>query len=82
MQIYPIQQTFQVTYHYTVHFTENLFSIRNSLLRDVIASGGEGTRKVFFVVDHHVAEALPALTADIKNIPRIMPILYNLPLIL
>ena len=67
MQIYPIQQTFQVTYNYTVHFTENLFSLRNSLLRDVIASGGAGTRKVFFVVDHHVAEALPSLTADIKK---------------
>ena len=67
MQIYPIQQTFQVTFNFTVHFTEGLFSLQNPLLREVIAKGGTETRKVFFVIDHHVAEALPTLVADIKE---------------
>jgi 3-dehydroquinate synthase len=66
MQLTPIQQQFQVTFKYTVHFTEGLFQLANPLLRDVIA-GGNSPRKVLFVIDHHVANANQDLIADIKK---------------
>lgn len=67
MQITPIQQQFQITFKYTVHFTEGLFNPDNTLLRDVIArDSNEELRKVFFVIDDHVAEALPNLLQDIQ----------------
>lgn len=68
MQITPIQQQFQVTFKYTVYFTEGLFSLKNSLLRDVMAAaGGEGPRKVLFIIDHHVANANADLILDIQK---------------
>lgn len=66
MQIPPIQQQFKVTFKYTVYFTEGLFNLQNPLLRHVIAEDGkEGVRKVFFVIDDHVAEAQPDLVQNI-----------------
>ncbi len=54
----PIHQEFQITFKYTVYFTEGLFTLDNSLLRDAIAQdAGPGVRKVYFVIDNHVAEA-------------------------
>ena len=46
-----IQQSFQVRYQYSVHFTENLFAPDNLLLRDVVASGGRRPSTVLFVID-------------------------------
>ena len=67
MQITPIHQQFQVTFKYTVYFTEGLFSIKNPLLREVVAAGDAGARKVFFVIDHHVANADPDLIPRIQK---------------
>jgi 3-dehydroquinate synthase len=48
----PIQQTFSVTFHYGVHFTNGVFDTKNPLLSQVIASDGEaGPKKVLAVVD-------------------------------
>ena len=68
MPISSLQQQFQVPFSYTVHFTEGLFDSANHLLRDVLAQdGGEGARKVFFVVDSGVAEQHPQLAAAITH---------------
>ncbi|WP_157433511.1 3-dehydroquinate synthase [Adhaeribacter aquaticus] len=63
----PIYQQFQITFKYTVHFTEGLFNLSNPLLRNVILEDRtEEAPKVLFVIDHHVAEAVPALVSDIQ----------------
>ncbi|MDB5262661.1 MAG: aroB [Adhaeribacter sp.] len=68
MHISSIHQKFQVPFSYIVHFTEGLFDPANPLFRDVIAGdGGEGQRKVFFVIDSGVQEAHPNLQTDLKN---------------
>jgi 3-dehydroquinate synthase len=68
MQISPIHQKFQVSFSYIVHFTEGLFNPANHLLRDIIAQdGGEGQRKLFFVIDSGVQEAHPNLQTDLKE---------------
>jgi 3-dehydroquinate synthase len=67
MYIPPIEQRFQVSFAYNVYFTEGLFNLQNPLLRQAIAQdGGEGLKKLFFVIDNHVAEAQPHLIDDIK----------------
>ncbi|MGH9694365.1 MAG: 3-dehydroquinate synthase, partial [Bryobacteraceae bacterium] len=48
-----IHQTIRTEFHYPVHFTRRVFQAGNTVLRDVIASGG-GTRRVIFVVDQGV----------------------------
>ncbi|WP_114783009.1 3-dehydroquinate synthase [Botryobacter ruber] len=62
-----IQQDFQVSFSYGVHFTEGLFDKQNTLLADLLRqkSGGTGAAKVLFVLDEGVAKAHPQLTTDI-----------------
>jgi 3-dehydroquinate synthase len=54
----PIDQAVRVSFRYPVHFTTDLFSPNNSLLRDVLAGDGlpTGSSKVLCVVDSGVAE--------------------------
>ena len=67
MHIPPIQQRFQVSFAYNVYFTEGLFNRENPLLHDAIAQdGGAGLKKIFIVIDNHVAEAQANLIGDIK----------------
>jgi 3-dehydroquinate synthase len=67
MQIPTIQQRFQVSFAYNVYFTEGLFNRENPLLHDAIAQdGGPGLKKIFFVIDNHVAEAQVNLVGDIE----------------
>jgi 3-dehydroquinate synthase len=74
MHIPPIQQRFQVSFAYNVYFTEGLFDLQNPLLREAIAQdGGPGLKKIFFVIDSHVAEAQPQLTGDIKAYAGLYP---------
>ncbi len=61
-----ISQRFSVTYHYAAYFTENLFSIENSLLTDTIFSETPPA-KCLFVVDSGIAEAWPQLTQAIRQ---------------
>ena len=68
MPIPSLQQQFQVPFSYNVHFTEGLFDPANHLLRDALAQdGGEGARKIFFVVDSGVVEQHPQLAAAITR---------------
>ncbi len=54
----PIDQAVRVSFRYPVHFTTDLFSSNNLLLRDVLAGDGlpTGSSKVLCVVDNGVAE--------------------------
>ena len=64
----PIDQAVRVSFRYPVHFTNDLFSPNNTLLRDVLAGDGlpSGSAKVFCIVDSGCAKhhrALPGAIA-------------------
>src|SRR5215218_6887286 len=63
----PIDQAVRVSFRYPVHFTTNLFSPHNPLLRDVLAraAGHSGSTKVLCVVDSGFAEHHPAVPSAI-----------------
>ena len=68
MHIPALKQQFQVAFSYPVHFTEALFHADNTLIRDTLAQdGGEGPRKIFFVVDSGVVAQHPQLIAAITH---------------
>ena len=60
-----IQQTFSVSFNYTVHFTENLFEENNPLFAQIVK--GNQSTKVFFVVDEGVTAANPFLIGKIET---------------
>ena len=62
-----IEQKFEVSYQYGLHFTENLFGIKNTLFRDVIKAYKNEPVKLLFVIDDGVAEAHPELIQNIKT---------------
>jgi 3-dehydroquinate synthase len=69
-----IQQSFQVRYQYSVHFTENLFAPDNSLLRDIVVSGGRHPSTVLFAVDAGVSgivESVRAYSASHRDAIRL-----------
>ena len=62
-----IQQRFSVTFQYDVHFTEELFNPKNSLLIKVIAADGEpGPKKVMVIVDDGLLPYHPQLLSQIQ----------------
>lgn len=63
-----IQQKFIVQYSYSIHFTEKLFEIQNTLFAETISRDGNyGPRKVLFVIDSGVADAHPELIKSIEK---------------
>lgn len=54
----PIQADVKVSFHYDVHFTTDLFSPENALLRDVLSQGGALPARVLFVVEEEVERHL------------------------
>jgi 3-dehydroquinate synthase len=61
-----ILQSFQVQFTYGVYFTQGLFRPDNPVLADLLRQQhGPARTKLLFVVDEGVAEAHPALLADI-----------------
>jgi 3-dehydroquinate synthase len=62
-----LQQTFNITYKYKVHFTSRLFDQNNTLLADFFSSRNtEGFKqKILFVVDKGVADCHPQLIENI-----------------
>ncbi|KEO71874.1 3-dehydroquinate synthase [Anditalea andensis] len=61
----PLKQSFSVPFTYSVHFTENVFDIENTLLAKSVMK--PQLAKVFFVIDHKVAELHPDLTDKIQK---------------
>lgn len=60
-----IEQNFSVPFRYKVCFTEDLFSIENSLFLNSLEKGKKP--KVFFVIDSGVSDSHPDLVDSIKN---------------
>ncbi|MBP5973546.1 3-dehydroquinate synthase [Brasilonema sp. CT11] len=66
LNLQPIRQSFSVTFQYKVHFTNNVFDLKNSLLAQVIAADGEvGPKKVLAVVDSGLLESRRTLLKQI-----------------
>lgn len=70
----PIQQKFSVPFQYTVHFTNGLFKLDNSLFRKVFSQDGNTVaRKLLFIIDSEVGVHHPQLiheiTGYVKNTP-------------
>src|SRR6266699_3584092 len=58
----PIHQSVQVTYHYSVHFTNRLFALENPLLRDVVNIGdAKSPKKILCIIDSWVCQYHPDL---------------------
>lgn len=63
-----LQQQFQVSFSYPVHFTEGLFEVDNPLLCETLRPDGSGPpRRVFFALDSGVAEQHPQLAQQIAE---------------
>ncbi len=64
----PIEQEFQVSYRYKLHFTEGLFNSDNTLFSDIIQEYKEnGGVKLLFVIDDGVANTHPNLLKNIVS---------------
>lgn len=61
----PLHQTVQVTYRYSVYFTEHLFAHDNTLLRDVLGIDSV-PKKILCVVDQGLWRHHPALLDTIQ----------------
>lgn len=63
-----IDQTFSVSYHYKVLFTQSVFNVKNNLFADVVQPQKDsGTRKILIAIDQGVLEHHPSLIDDIKK---------------
>ncbi|WP_289062097.1 3-dehydroquinate synthase [uncultured Zobellia sp.] len=67
MMFKTIEQKFEVSYQYGLHFTQNLFGTENTLFKDIIKAYKNEPVKLLFVVDDGVAAAHPALMDNIKS---------------
>jgi 3-dehydroquinate synthase len=67
MQI--LKQSFSVSFHYNVFFTNNLFSVDNSLLEDFFSNAAQdnSNKKLLFVIDEAVWKAHPYLASAIPD---------------
>ncbi len=70
MNMQPIQETIDLSFRYTVHFTRGVFSPDNTLLRDTLAPSGRAPAKVLFVLDRGLSQATPGLIDAIENYCR------------
>lgn len=63
-----LTQSFSIKFEFPIYFTSAIFKAENTLLNDFLqqASSTRITRKILFVVDEDVANAMPNLIADIK----------------
>ena len=69
-----IQQEFQVTFRYPVHFTSEVFSPANRLLRDLIAAPpADLPAKVIFVVDRGVLRSRRTFAKIIESYCELHP---------
>jgi 3-dehydroquinate synthase len=70
----PLRQQIQVNFSYPVHFTRDLFSCHNPLLKDTIRdSGADQPKKLLVVVDRGLYQHHPRLIADIEAYCRTHP---------
>jgi 3-dehydroquinate synthase len=63
-----IERTIQVSYRHQVHFTDGVFSLENSRLRDIMVDGAERARhKAIVVVDEALSQSQPFLVRSIEK---------------
>ena len=62
-----IERTIQVTYQLRVHFTQNVFDGKNSLLQQILTANEPGPKKALVVIDESLALAQPALLRSIEH---------------
>ncbi len=62
-----IEQNFQVSYRYSLHFTENLFGGENILFKKIVQEYKDEPVKLLFVIDNGVVEAHPSLLENIAS---------------
>ncbi|MEX2435978.1 MAG: 3-dehydroquinate synthase [Balneolaceae bacterium] len=63
-----IDQSFSVSYHYKVLFTQSVFSAENSLLADVIQPDKDSDpKKILFVIDQGLLDHYPHLNINIRD---------------
>ncbi len=62
-----IEQNFQVSYRYSLHFTENLFGGENTLFKKIVQEYKDEPVKLLFVIDNGVVEAHPSLLENIAS---------------
>ncbi|MGV8878518.1 MAG: 3-dehydroquinate synthase [Sphingobacteriaceae bacterium] len=62
-----LKQTLSVNYQYNVYFTDQLFSLNNTLLSDFLKDGHQQdvTQKILFVIDQEVALCHPDISSQI-----------------
>ncbi|MBD2440512.1 3-dehydroquinate synthase [Nostoc sp. FACHB-110] len=66
--IQPIQQRVVVTFNYEVHFTNNIFDLKNPTLAQAIAADGEKKpKKILAVIDAGLLEFCPNLSQQLTN---------------
>lgn len=63
----PIIKNFTVTYEYGLHFTEGLFNLENTLLKDIVKAYKDEPVKLLFVIDNGVSRFHPDLVASIAS---------------
>ncbi len=62
----PIAQTVDVTYHYPVIFTTDVFAAGNTALADLCGRNATGdASRALVIVDQGIGEAFPTLVADV-----------------
>ena len=67
MKLTPINQSFTVTYAYSLYFTQKIFDRKNTSFKDIIEPRQNGGRtKFLFVLDQGVLNAHPDLRTDIE----------------
>ncbi len=67
-KLQPIQQRVEVTFNYSVHFTNGIFNLDNPLLAQVVADDGEAKpKKVVFVVDSGLLEYQHGLLEQLQE---------------
>ncbi len=68
MQLKPIEQSFSVAYAYKLHFTQDLFAVKNSLLKDILDGYKKDKRvKLLFVIDDGVSTSHQDLLNEITK---------------
>lgn len=71
LKLDSIEQSFQVRFNYSVHFTSGLFGCQNPLLRDVIRNSDDPfPKKLVFIIDEEVCRLHPKLLTSIEKYCR------------
>src|SRR5712691_2392571 len=66
----PLHQTIQVTYHYSVYFTNKLFARTNPLLKETLMHNAGVASSVLCVVDNGILQHQAPLLEDIETYCR------------